>query len=147
MNSYLQILLSALVAVTLAGTLPEKVIPILSQESEASINGKYSSSFETGNGIRSEEHGNLKNAGAENAAEEVVGRVEYQSPEGIPIFLEYVANEFGFQPKGDHLPVAPVDTNTPPPIPPEIQRSLEYNAAHPEENDSEQHQAQGQYRP
>ncbi|CAH1102814.1 unnamed protein product [Psylliodes chrysocephalus] len=136
-----------MVAVTLAGTIPEKVIPILRQESEVGIDGKYSSSFETGNGISAEEHGNLKNAGSENAAEEVVGRVAYQSPEGIPISLEYIANEYGFQAKGDHLPVPPVDTNTPPPIPPAILRSLEYNAAHPEEHHTDQGQEQGQYIP
>ncbi|CAH1102816.1 unnamed protein product, partial [Psylliodes chrysocephalus] len=141
------ILLFALVTVALAGTLPEKVIPIISQQSEVSIDGGYSSSFETGNGIRSEEQGTLKNAGTQNEAQEVVGRVEYQSPEGFPIFLEYLANELGFQAKGDHLPVAPVDTNTPPPIPPAILRALEYNAAHPEEDDSVQHQAQGQFSP
>ncbi|CAH1102817.1 unnamed protein product [Psylliodes chrysocephalus] len=141
------ILLSALVTVALAGTLPEKVIPILYQASEISINGRYSSLFETGNGIISEEYGTLKNAGTQNEAQEVVGRVAFQSPEGIPILLEYTANEYGFQAKGDHLPVPPVDTNTPPPIPPAILRALEYNAAHPEEDDSLQHQAQGQFRP
>ncbi|CAH1102818.1 unnamed protein product [Psylliodes chrysocephalus] len=136
------------IVIALAGTLPEKVIPILRQESEVGIDGRYSSSFETGNGIISEEYGTLKNPGTQNEAAEVVGRTGYQSPEGFPIVLEYIANEFGFQPKGDHLPVPPVDTNTPPPIPPAILRSLEYNAAHPEEDDSVQHQhpVQGQFR-
>lgn len=82
-------------------------------------------SFETGNGIVAEEQGQLKNAGAENEANEVQGSVEYTADDGTKIHLTYVANENGFQPVGDHLP-------TPPPIPPAIQRALEWIAAHPE---------------
>ena len=36
------------------------------------------------------------------------GNVYYVSPEGQKITLTWVADENGFQPKGDHLPVAPV---------------------------------------
>ncbi|CAG9858871.1 unnamed protein product [Phyllotreta striolata] len=143
------VVFSAFVAVTIAAVLPEKNIPIISQESEVGIDGNYRSSYETGNGIKAQEQGSLKNPGTKDEAEEVVGRVQYQSPEGINILLEYIANEFGFQAKGDHLPVPPVDTNTPPPIPEAIQRSLIYNAAHPEEDDSQQphvQQTQGNFR-
>lgn len=42
------------------------------------------------------------------------------SPEGNLISLTYTADdENGFQPQGDHLP-------TPPPIPPAIQKALDY---------------------
>ncbi|KAG5872791.1 hypothetical protein JTB14_020382 [Gonioctena quinquepunctata] len=129
----------AFVAVVYAGTVPVKevpFIPIVSQDSEVNFDGSYRSSFETANGIVAEEHGVLKNAGDEkNQAEEVVGSVAYTSPDGTPIVLKYLANENGFQVQGDHLPQPPVDNNTPPPIPQEILRSLEWNAAHPEEND------------
>ncbi|KAJ8942560.1 hypothetical protein NQ318_021962 [Aromia moschata] len=98
---------------------PEEPIPIVSQDAEVSFDGTYHSSFETGNGIVAEEKGVLKNPGVENkTAEEVVGSFSYTAPDGTPISLKYVANELGFQPVGDHLPVAPVDENTPPPIPP-----------------------------
>ncbi|XP_057370539.1 cuticle protein CP14.6-like isoform X2 [Daphnia carinata] len=36
------------------------------------------------------------------------GATYYISPEGQKITLTWVADENGFQPKGDHLPVAPV---------------------------------------
>lgn len=58
---------------------------------------------------------------------EAQGDFKYTAPDGSPISLTYVANELGFQPVGAHLP-------TPPPIPDAILRSLEYNAAHPEED-------------
>ncbi|CAG7828511.1 unnamed protein product [Allacma fusca] len=38
------------------------------------------------------------------------GSYSYLSPEGQTISMEYVADETGFHPKGDHLPVAPENT-------------------------------------
>lgn len=72
-----------------------------------------------------QEQGQLKNAGSEGEASEVQGSAQWTAPDGTPISISYVANEDGFQPQGDHLP-------TPPPIPPAIQRALEWIAAHPE---------------
>lgn len=83
-----------------------------------------------------EEHGVLKNAGVKDAeAEEVVGSVSYTAPDGTPVNLKYVANENGYVAEGPHLPVAPVDTNTPPPTPVAIARALEWIAAHPQPED------------
>lgn len=64
----------------------------------------------------------MKNAGSQNEAEEVHGSYTYTSPEGQPIRVDYIANEFGFQPSGDHLPTSP-------PIPEAILKSLEQIAA------------------
>ncbi|NP_001161275.1 cuticular protein precursor [Tribolium castaneum] len=106
----------------------ERDAPILKQEQEVNFDGSYHSSYETGNGIAAQEQGQLKNAGNPEAeAEEVQGSFQYTAPDGTPIVLQYIANEYGFQPQGAHLPVAP----TPPPIPPAIQRALDYIAAHP----------------
>lgn len=111
-------------------------IPILRQDSDVGFDGTYHSAFETGNGIVAEEHGVLKNAGTKDAeAEEVVGSVSYSAPDGSPISLKYVANENGFVAEGAHLPVAPIDTNTPPPIPAAIVRALEWIAAHPQQEE------------
>ncbi|KAJ8926140.1 hypothetical protein NQ314_021522 [Rhamnusium bicolor] len=129
------ILALAFLAVAHAASLsPNEPIPIISQDQEVNFDGSYRSSFLTGNGIQAEEQGILKNAGNKDAeAEEVHGSVSYTAPDGTPIQLSYIANEDGFQPQGAHLPVAPIDDNTPPPIPAAILRSLEYNAAHPEQ--------------
>lgn len=56
------------------------------------------------------------------------GNFGYQSPEGVPVQISYVADENGYQPIGNVLPTPPP---TPYPIPPAIARALEYIAAHP----------------
>ncbi|XP_074029970.1 endocuticle structural glycoprotein ABD-4 isoform X2 [Leptinotarsa decemlineata] len=111
-------------------------IAIVRYENEGiNADGSYQWSFETANGIRAQEQGQLKNAGTENEGPEVQGSYQYTSNDGVPIALSYIANEDGFQPQGEHLP-------TPPPIPLAIQRSLEWNAAHPEEEEAGRPQRQ-----
>jgi hypothetical protein len=88
----------------------------------------YVFSYETENGIVAQEQGSIKNLGQQDEAAVVQGAFSYTSPEGYPIKLNYIADENGFRAEGAHLP-------TPPPIPDAILRSLEYNRAHPEEND------------
>lgn len=79
------------------------------------------SSFETANGIHAQETGYIKNKGDKDL-ETIVqqGKVTYHDEHGNPITLEYVADEDGFHPVGDHLP-------TPPPIPEKIQEALDNN--------------------
>ena len=88
-------------------------------------------SYETGNGIKAQESGALQNPGSENAAMKAEGSYEYTDPEGNAVRVVYVADENGFQPQGDHLP-------TPPPIPPAIQRALDYIATAPTQAPSRQ---------
>ncbi|VEN55077.1 unnamed protein product, partial [Callosobruchus maculatus] len=53
------------------------------------------------------------------------GSYSYTDKEGNQISLTYVADdEGGFQPQGAHLP-------TPPPIPPNIQKALDWIASQP----------------
>lgn len=85
-------------------------------------------SYETENGITAQEEGSIKNRGLQDEAAIVQGVFSYTSPEGYPIKVTYIADENGFRAEGAHLP-------TPPPIPEAILRSLEYNRAHPEEDD------------
>ncbi|KAG8333462.1 hypothetical protein J6590_000610 [Homalodisca vitripennis] len=84
----------------------------------------WACSYETENGIRGEEAGQLLNAGSEKEAISVQGSNSYTSPEGQVINLIYTAGEQGFAPQGDHLP-------TPHPIPEAIQRALEFIASQP----------------
>ncbi|ENN78661.1 endocuticle structural glycoprotein SgAbd-2 [Dendroctonus ponderosae] len=107
---------------------PGQIVRILSQTNDVGIDGSYRWSFEAENGIAAQESGQLKNANSQDPIEEAQGSFQYTAPDGTPIQLQYIANEGGFQPSGAHLPVAP-------PIPPEILKSLEWNAAHPEEDD------------
>ncbi|XP_047515217.1 endocuticle structural glycoprotein ABD-4-like [Pieris napi] len=97
-------------------------IPIIRFEIDGPhVDGSYKWLYETGNEINAEESGYVKNLGKGEGEEVQVaeGKFSYKSPDGTPIVLSYIADENGFQPQGDHLP-------TPPPIPPEIQKALEY---------------------
>lgn len=90
--------------------------------------GSYSYNYETGNGIQAREEGQLvKTADDKEDALRVQGSFSYPDPKNRPIALSYVADENGFQPAGEHLPIAP-------PVPSEILRALEYIALHPEED-------------
>uniref|UniRef100_A0A1S4N1V2 Uncharacterized protein n=1 Tax=Pediculus humanus subsp. corporis TaxID=121224 RepID=A0A1S4N1V2_PEDHC len=104
-------------------------IPILRHDSVVNPDGSYQYAYETANGIVGEEQGYLKNAGNPEAEAQVAqGRFSYTGDDGVPISLTYVADENGFQPQGAHLP-------TPPPIPPAIQRALEFLASQPQQNE------------
>lgn len=50
--------------------------------------------------------------------------MQYNAPDGTPIAISWTADEFGTQVAGTHIP-------TPPPIPPAIQRALEWIAKQP----------------
>ncbi|XP_041976268.1 endocuticle structural glycoprotein SgAbd-2-like [Aricia agestis] len=131
------IVLSALVAVACAAPqfqpfVPQQqqyvnpqFIPILRQSQTVNPDGSYEFSYETGNGIAAQEQGYLKNAGIKDAEAQVAqGSYAYTSPEGIPISVSYIADEYGFRAEGAHLP-------TPPPIPEAIARALKYIASQP----------------
>ncbi|KAG5862058.1 hypothetical protein JTB14_004334 [Gonioctena quinquepunctata] len=133
----MEVVFFAFITIGLAAQLTgREPIPIISQNREVNIDGSYKSSYETGNGIFAQEEGVLKNAGIKDAeTENVQGGFRYTAPDGSPIQVTYIADENGFRAQGDHLPIPPVDQNTPPPIPLAILKSLEYNAAHPEEEE------------
>lgn len=101
---------------------------IIAQDSNIDPDGSYQYSYETANGIRGQEQGTLKRSNNPAETSDVIvasGSVSYTAPDGTVITLNYQADdENGFQPQGDHLP-------TPPPIPPQIQKALDYLASLP----------------
>ncbi|EDV99020.1 GH13277 [Drosophila grimshawi] len=86
---------------------------ILKKEVDVAPNGNFNYEYETSNGIAEQR------SGMEGAT--VQGGSSYTSPEGIPISISYVADEFGYYPVGDHIPK----------VPDYILKSLEYIRNHP----------------
>lgn len=86
--------------------------------------GHYSFSYETEGGILQRESGSRKYAGTADETQLIQGSVQYNAPDGTPIAMSWTADEFGTQVSGSHIP-------TPPPIPPAIQRALEWIAKQP----------------
>lgn len=101
---------------------PEKIIK--AEHDLGDTRGNYQVSYETEGGIVQKEVGTRKYAGTPDEAQLIQGSVQYNAPDGTPIALSWTADEFGAQVSGSHLP-------TPPPIPPEIQRALEWLAKQP----------------
>ncbi|XP_060651815.1 larval cuticle protein 1-like [Drosophila nasuta] len=93
----------------------DEVDGVISRSEDIRPDG-FDSKLETSNGINDQrsgdEHGNIK------------GSFSWISSDGEHIQISYVADENGYQPSGAVLP-------TPPPIPVEIQRALEWIAANP----------------
>jgi len=96
----------------------DKQATILRYDNVNNGDGTYQYAYETSNGIAAEEQGFLKNQGTNNEIQTARGSYQYYGPEGQLYRIVYTADENGFVATGDHLP-------TPPPIPPEIQKSLD----------------------
>ncbi|CAG2055882.1 unnamed protein product [Timema podura] len=128
----LQVIISCLLAAVLAAPPqvkygPNEVIPILSQVNIVNEDGSFQNSYESGDGSRAESSGSLKNIGPQEDGQVAQGSYSFYTPDGQLIEVRYIADENGFQPQSNALPVGP-------PIPEEILKALAYNAAHPEED-------------
>ncbi|XP_066597305.1 endocuticle structural glycoprotein SgAbd-4-like [Prorops nasuta] len=133
-NMYTSLIFLTLLGCAMAAPAPadQTPIPIISQSQDGpNPDGSYKWSYETGNGIKAEEQGEVKNPDTENAAMNAQGSFSYASDDGQQISLTYVADENGFQPQGAHLPTTPE-------IPPLIKKALEWIAAHPSKEDENQ---------
>ncbi|XP_069984856.1 cuticle protein AMP1A [Penaeus vannamei] len=81
----------------------EKEAPILRDERIQEDDGRYNFDVQTGNGITLSQSGSPVAEGAIASA----GEFSYTAPDGTPVSLKFVADENGFQPQSDLLPVAP----------------------------------------
>ncbi|XP_042218175.1 cuticle protein AMP1A-like [Homarus americanus] len=81
-----------------------KEIPILRDERIHEEDGRYSVDVETGNGIILSQSGSP--SGPEGAVVKA-GQYSYTAPDGTPVVVKFVADENGYQPESNLLPVAP----------------------------------------
>ncbi|XP_037780439.1 cuticle protein AMP1A-like [Penaeus monodon] len=78
-------------------------VAILRDERVIEDDGRYNFDMEAANGIVVSESGSPGLEGAIVSA----GSYSYTAPDGTPVVVKYVADENGFQPQSDLLPVAP----------------------------------------
>ncbi|XP_039294336.1 endocuticle structural glycoprotein SgAbd-3 [Nilaparvata lugens] len=104
-------------------------VPIVAQDQDINFDGTYHYSFEGGDGTRATQDGVLKQT-PDGAGEVSQGSFSYVGDDGKTYGLTYTADENGYQPSGDHLPVAP-------PIPPAIAKALAYLATKPPSKDDQ----------
>lgn len=103
-------------------------IPIVSQESDIDVEGKYRYSYESADGSKAAQTGELKVLDKDHSGPSVTGEVLYKGPDGKEYHLTYTADENGYQPQADYLPVTPE-------VPPAIARALVYLATAPPPKD------------
>lgn len=84
----------------------DKDATVLRSEQDVGVDA-YQYAYETSNGIAAQESGHLKNVGTDDEANDVTGEFSFTAPDGTLVKLAYTADENGFHPVGDHLPVAP----------------------------------------
>ncbi|KAK4326486.1 hypothetical protein Pmani_003012 [Petrolisthes manimaculis] len=83
---------------------PRDVVPILRDLRQQDDDGAYNVDVETGNGIVLAQSGSPQ--GPEGSVVKA-GQYSYTAPDGTPVIVKFVADENGYQPQSDLLPVAP----------------------------------------
>merc|ERR1712035_132195 len=115
-NSKMKSMLLVALFVAVAAAYPQELtveykepIAITKYGSVSDETGKYSYNFEAANGIKMSEEGEQKYFGdKEEESYGSVARGSYSYElEGVTYTINWVADGNGFQPTGNHLPVAP----------------------------------------
>lgn len=96
------IVFAVLIAMTLANSKDET---LRYDVDNIGVDG-YKYAYETSGGIKAEESAVLNNVGKEDEYIAVRGSFSYLY-DGVTYTVNYVADNNGFQPSADHLPVAP----------------------------------------
>jgi len=97
-------------------------IPILRDDRNQPHDGSYSFDTETGDGIVRSEHGARIEDGSAEGGMAQAGSYSFTLPNGEEFELSFVADDGGFQPQSDFLPVAPA---FPHPIPDFVLEQIE----------------------
>lgn len=122
-SQFFQIVVFAcLIAVAAAVSFEDRHAKTLTHSKTSEGGGAYQWEYESDNKIIAQEAG----AGGVIAQ----GSVQWYAPEGDGIHLSYIADADGYRATGDHLPTSP-------PIPPAIQRALDYLKLHAPERPDE----------
>ncbi|XP_066943610.1 cuticle protein AMP1A-like [Macrobrachium rosenbergii] len=79
-------------------------VAILKDERVMEEDGRFNVEFEAENGIHFAKAGSPE---AETGAVIQAGQYSYTAPDGTEVLVKFVANENGYQPQSDLLPVAP----------------------------------------
>ncbi|XP_047469431.1 cuticle protein AMP1A-like [Penaeus chinensis] len=79
-------------------------VPILKDDRVHEEDGTYNFDFEAANGIRFSQSGSPD---GDDDAVVKAGEYSYTAPDGTEVHVKFVADENGFQPQSDVLPVAP----------------------------------------
>ncbi|XP_064093872.1 cuticle protein AMP1A-like [Macrobrachium nipponense] len=79
-------------------------VAILRDERVMEEDGRFNVEFEAANGIHFAKAGSPE---TENGAIIQAGQYSYTAPDGTEVLVKFVANENGYQPESDLLPVAP----------------------------------------
>merc|ERR1712106_1161856 len=130
------IALSCLLAIAAAAPTPEgdssaEHIAILRDDRDHSDDGTYSFDMETENGISRSEKGYLIDVGSSEEVIAQAGSYSFTFPNGESFEMTFVADQNGFQPQSDHLPVAPA---FPHPIPEFVLEQIEFARQQDEED-------------
>ncbi|XP_065359918.1 larval cuticle protein 65Ag1-like [Calliphora vicina] len=98
------VLIVALIGCALAAPPQDaQEVQVLRYDSDVQPEG-YKFAVETSDGKTHQEEGQLKDVGTENETLVVRGSYSYIGDDGQTYTVNYVADENGFQPEGDHLP-------------------------------------------
>ncbi|XP_068206454.1 endocuticle structural glycoprotein SgAbd-2-like [Palaemon carinicauda] len=79
-------------------------VAILRDDRVMEEDGRFNTEFEAENGIHFAKAGSPE---AKNGAIIQAGQYSYTAPDGTEVLVKFVANENGYQPQSDLLPVAP----------------------------------------
>ena len=103
--SFPQVIVCALVAVAAAAPQGE-VAELLRYEAQQNEDGSFQYVFETSDPIQVDTAGQIQQIG-DKVGVVMQGSYSFQTPEGQQVTIRWVADENGFQPQGDAIPVAP----------------------------------------